>query len=568
VNPLTGQARHTGSLEGRSGPGPRVVAVLLVALLLFGVWRAVERAWMCDDSFISLRYADNLANGLGLVYNAGEHVEGYTNLAWTLLLAAGFALGLPPIPTAQALGIAAYVALAVCLAGFSWRRSRDRERPFLPLAAALVLVSEDFHTWATGGLETMLFTALALPGLLLTRASSPSLRAPLAAGALLAALALTRPDGLLFAAAGAASYWMPPGRLLPRDRWAHSAVVLLPVGLVLLVWIPFKLLYYGDLFPTAFYSKSVVGTYVSQGLVYVGLFLAKNWYLPLGLLLAAVGRRLLPADGASAEDWDDLFLIGAAGLYIAHLVQLGGDFMFARRVVPVVPLLLVVLEDQLARMPSARRRVALAACALIAAALPYPVYASRIAKRRLQGEMVGRALAGTDARVMFEGGMCVFGYYSRLPYLVEMTGLTQYSLAKMPLTERGHIGHEKTASGAWLTENGIHLVVSRRYPPIERRPGEQAFDEIYFSDVAVARIHLYSDEVMDPLRELSYVSFVPIEEVIEHVRRVIQRAPLEKAERAYEWLQRYYLRAAGTRGEAIARGLEASLEIRRRSGGS
>jgi len=491
VNSLDRQAHSAGASERRFAAGSRVVGVVLVVLLLFGVSRAVQLAWMCDDSFISIRYAENLSNGLGLVYNVGERVEGYTNLSWTLLLAAGFALGLPPIPTAQALGIAAYAALAVCLAGFSLRRSRERGRAFLPLAAALVLVSEDFHIWASGGLETMFFTALALPGLLLTRTSTASLRRALAAGALLAALTLTRPDGLLFALAGAASYWLPPGRFVWRDRWAHSAVAFLPVGLVLLAWIPFKLFYYGDLFPTAFYSKSVLGAYPSQGLVYVGLFLLKNWYLPLGLLLAVVGRRLLPAAGASAEDWDDLFLLGAAGLYLAHLVQVGGDFMFARRIVPVIPLLLVVLEDQLARVPDVRRRVALAGCALIAAALSYPLYDEQrtkvrgisdeprfltetgIAKRRLQGEMLGRALAGTDARVMFEGGMCAFGYYSRLPYLVEMTGLTQYSLAKMPLVERGYVGHEKTASDAWLTENGIHLVVNHRYPPIGRRAGDE-----------------------------------------------------------------------------------------------
>src|SRR3954447_8208454 len=37
-----------------------------------------------DDSTISMQYARNLADGHGLVWNAGEHVEGYSNLLWTL----------------------------------------------------------------------------------------------------------------------------------------------------------------------------------------------------------------------------------------------------------------------------------------------------------------------------------------------------------------------------------------------------------------------------------------------------------------------------------------------------
>ncbi len=32
-----------------------------------------------DDAFISFRYAENLVQGKGLVYNEGERVEGYTN---------------------------------------------------------------------------------------------------------------------------------------------------------------------------------------------------------------------------------------------------------------------------------------------------------------------------------------------------------------------------------------------------------------------------------------------------------------------------------------------------------
>jgi hypothetical protein len=41
-----------------------------------------------DDAMISMRYAKNLANGHGLVWNpGGERVEGYTNLLWVLYMA-------------------------------------------------------------------------------------------------------------------------------------------------------------------------------------------------------------------------------------------------------------------------------------------------------------------------------------------------------------------------------------------------------------------------------------------------------------------------------------------------
>lgn len=40
-----------------------------------------------DDAMISMRYARNLAEGYGLVWNPGERVEGYTNPLWTLWMA-------------------------------------------------------------------------------------------------------------------------------------------------------------------------------------------------------------------------------------------------------------------------------------------------------------------------------------------------------------------------------------------------------------------------------------------------------------------------------------------------
>ena len=56
-----------------------------------------------DDAYISYRYALNLVEGRGLVFNPGEYVEGYTNLLWTLLVAGGLALGLIAIVAAVAL---------------------------------------------------------------------------------------------------------------------------------------------------------------------------------------------------------------------------------------------------------------------------------------------------------------------------------------------------------------------------------------------------------------------------------------------------------------------------------
>ena len=73
-------------------------------------------AWsLCNDAFISFRYARNLLEGHGLVFNPGEYVEGYSNFLWVLELAALWGVfGWRPEHTAM--------WLSVACTGARWRR--------------------------------------------------------------------------------------------------------------------------------------------------------------------------------------------------------------------------------------------------------------------------------------------------------------------------------------------------------------------------------------------------------------------------------------------------------------
>ncbi|MFP6627913.1 MAG: hypothetical protein VCC67_02630, partial [Myxococcota bacterium] len=64
---------------------PRVVPIV-GGLLFFALWLAYREFWL-DDAFITFRYAKNWADGLGLVFNPGETIEGYTPFSWTLGIA-------------------------------------------------------------------------------------------------------------------------------------------------------------------------------------------------------------------------------------------------------------------------------------------------------------------------------------------------------------------------------------------------------------------------------------------------------------------------------------------------
>jgi len=108
--------------------------VILAGLLLAGLGRAAWLRWVCDDAFISFRYARNLVAGHGLVWNVGERVEGFTNPLWTFAIAGGLRAGLDPIVLSQMLGLASYAILL----GALWRLERSvAPGAVLPLATAV-----------------------------------------------------------------------------------------------------------------------------------------------------------------------------------------------------------------------------------------------------------------------------------------------------------------------------------------------------------------------------------------------------------------------------------------------
>ena len=96
-------------------PGTVGAAIGALALVHSRAW-----AFLCDDAFISFRYARHLAEHGTLAYNLAaprELVEGYTNFLWVLLLALGDRLGAAPEQLAPWLTQADLSGLRAAMAG-------------------------------------------------------------------------------------------------------------------------------------------------------------------------------------------------------------------------------------------------------------------------------------------------------------------------------------------------------------------------------------------------------------------------------------------------------------------
>lgn len=224
---------------------------LLALLCLLGL-RFHQPPNTVDDAYITFRYARNLANGVGFVYNAGEQVMGTTTPAYAMLLATLSRLtGLSDFPRLALFTNALFDALTFCvLLRLGTRLLKSR---WLALAlSALVAIDGRLLDWSTGGMEASfnVFT-ITLTWLLLFEDRTRW-------AALTAALAiLIRPDGAtLTATVFAVLGWeaLRQRRALAQWPWREAAIS----AAVLVPWLIFTLIYFGTPIPQSVLAKSVV----------------------------------------------------------------------------------------------------------------------------------------------------------------------------------------------------------------------------------------------------------------------------------------------------------------------
>jgi len=301
-------------------------------------WQISASWFLCDDAFITFRYARHLVAGHGAVFNRGEAVEGYTNFLWLLEIAGMWRLGVRPEVAAHLLSLGCTAGTLVLVVAMAARTDRPHRRCITWLAFCIVASNASFAVWSTGGLETRQFTFLVvLAAFLLGPIGAGQARLGLAS-LVLAAAEFTRPEGLLLFVV--AVCW----RLL-QDRVAGRAsrrrLLVLAVPFVVLVaghylW---RHHYYGEWLPNTYYAKHVRAWYESgfHYLAAAGIELGAWLWLPLAG--AATVWRLLAGrlDHALA-----FALIVPHALYLSHI---GGDHFEYRPLDFYLPLLAPAIAE-------------------------------------------------------------------------------------------------------------------------------------------------------------------------------------------------------------------------------
>ena len=538
--------RRPEKLQNRMNINSRHLKIILILaaflLVVRAIYESIRLRWIADDAFISFRYALNMVRGNGLVFNAEEKVEGFTNFLWTILMALGLRINLSAELFSMILSIGCYASLLLFLlakvyyakAEFAFsssgtenpnRDSRENRNSrmgsyLLPLLALILLAGmHHMHVFATSGLETMAFALFVSAGVYFIWLRPE----PLDAMGLwsLTVACLLRPDGAIVLAVA----WLyASGSLLSRRKkivstdqkqadevppgmhWMHLGTT----ALVLILYQAWRLYYYDSFFPNTFYAKSAYDPYPHQGMIYLRLFYQSYWYLPILLALASF---LAFRTKVNHRWWIMLLVIL---LWHGYVIWVGGDFMFGRFLVPILPAMAMTISWPLAsaleslntgerlwisetpipeKDPSedagksgANRPwpIILTGCLLLLPFLRWDPYSGLkaenqapeirgIVEERLyypRKEMeelaeVARSYSGAirknNIRLAFHGGAAFLIYYMDPEYALEAsTGLTDRRLARQILSDRGRIGHEKEATLDYMQKREVDIYM---WPP-------------------------------------------------------------------------------------------------------
>ena len=274
-----------------------------------------------DDAAITYRYALNLAEARGFVYNEGERIQGTSTPLYALALAALHRLSSLDIPSLSNFLNLVFSLLTLTL---TCRFAQDIAGSGKTgcLAGLFLLALGPFVALSMAGMETPLYAFLTLACL-----HRYWHRRYLALGILGGLLVVTRVDGMVLA--GCLGLLMTWALALGRLHWQHWLRTLLPFALIAGAWHLFAWLYFGSLLPHAFLAKQEHGKAASELWPLTHFFQWQYLFLLPTLLLAFFMRQQAPRELG--------LLLAFAALYLLAYLVADIDF-YDWYLVPLMPI--------------------------------------------------------------------------------------------------------------------------------------------------------------------------------------------------------------------------------------
>lgn len=267
-----------------------------------------------DDAMISMRYAYNLAHGIGLVWNPGEYVEGFTNPLWVGFMAIFHLFPIPANQISFYIQLSGLVFLTINLYFVRKIMEEFTGDLFAMLAAvAFTAFYGPLNTWSLLGMEVSILTLILSAAVWI--AIHNSSRFTPWPYILLAVATLIRMDMSVPYIIVLGVLWMvQPQYRRQHLAWGLGLLILFLGGQTLA-----RYLYYGEILPNTYYLKIqgfAISLRIFRGLyAFFHLIYYANWavfLLPLSLFLFHRNWRVTL-----------LFLVIVG--QVAYSIYVGGD---------------------------------------------------------------------------------------------------------------------------------------------------------------------------------------------------------------------------------------------------
>ena len=478
--------------------------IFCLALLIsvFATWLAAASVGRpltgIDDANIFFKYAENLSNGHGFVYNIeGERVEGFTSLLWVLVCAACFRCSASPEWLLLGINVALLAFAIQYLSAFlaSWGNSRQkndheelkRQLICLAISAVWLVLNPKFVIWSTITLMDIgIWSAVFLFGTVQAARHCVNPQRKNSVGLSVAGclMLLVRPEGMLivptwfFATVLGRVIQRPPSMSRAASVTLALKSLFIPVLTYVLVLgglFAFRMTYFGFPFPNTFYAKVSPDRFynLKLGLGYLVGYLRSQPVIGIsavGVLVAGV-RTLIGlfqadgprSDGDRIERGLETTVCLTAGVSLIIPVLTGGDhFAMYRFYQPFWPVLLLPIhclrpkysKRQRAGGRAASRSVAVAILAAASVSIIYlsqfPRYDQIDSRVRVEfdyargGRLLGATLnqtlphnPPTSIGVLTAGGVA-FAYQDPV---IDLLGLNNVRMGHSPGDRRGNKNH-------------------------------------------------------------------------------------------------------------------------------
>jgi arabinofuranosyltransferase len=477
-----------------------IAAIMGVTAYL--AWASATGVWgfALDDAWIHQTYARNLVATGQFAFVPGQPSSGSTSPLWTLLIALGYLARIDYKWWTYALGAICLAATALGVWQLTLRLFPDRPRA--ALVAGIFCALEWHLVWAAvSGMETVLFTALAVWLLVAIFNPKSEIRNQLLLGLLCGLLVLTRPEGLLLVGLVliAQRGWAR------RATWTSLAWTLATMMILLAPWLAFNWRASGTPFPNTFYAKQLEYASILTTLslpqrfaqVFSAPFVGAQVLLIPGLVIAAwsLVHRILPRRIPKFDTWPQLaglvWIVAHLGLY---MLRLPVTYQHGRYEIPMIPVVIAFGVGGTAmllrwndahlwlRVPSRAVMLAIAITQLSFVAIGARAYAADVAI--IEGEMVRVArwldtnTAPSDLIAAHDIG--AIGYFSRRP-LLDLAGLISPEV--IPFIR------DESRLGALIRQRGAAYLVTfpAWYPQLV---GQAGFDPLFAGNAPGSPEHL------------------------------------------------------------------------------